>query len=209
MPEKRFISLMKKGNNPMKEVRKDSSKARLKLLGAAPTATPPPSRAISSSNLDHSVGTPNFILSHALVYTFVLRPDTDHTQGSARQSEALAGEQPGKSEGRLKRRKSMEMLTKDLDIVQDDSCTGFSNPVVGHTAVGARVLFAGGVNKQVAQQEASLVVAGDAGPILGPRNLRWRDPTGHTFQDETLAFGDNDSLGFQRLCRPLSTIPHH
>lgn len=29
------------------------------------------------------------------------------------------------------------MLTKDLDVVEDDSSIGFSNPVVGHTAVGA------------------------------------------------------------------------
>lgn len=43
--------------------------------------------------LDHSMGTPNFILSHALVDAFVLRPYADHPQGPAGQSEALAGGQ--------------------------------------------------------------------------------------------------------------------
>lgn len=108
-------------------------------------------------------------------------------------------EPPAMSEGKIKEEESMGMLTKDLDIVEDDSYAGFPHPIVSHTAIGARVLFAGGVNKQVGQQEASLVVAGNAGPILGPCDLRWRDPTGHTFQYETLAFGDNDSLGFQRV----------
>lgn len=44
-----------------------------------------------SPQLDHSMGTPNSILSHALVHAFILRPDTDHTKGFARQPEALAG----------------------------------------------------------------------------------------------------------------------
>lgn len=106
-------------------------------------------------------------------------------------------EGPGRSVGRLKRRRPIEILTKHLDIVEDDSCPRIPNPIVGHTAVGARVLLAGSVNKQVTQQEASLVVGSNAGPILGPRDSRWRDSTGHTLQYETLAFGDNDSLGFQ------------
>lgn len=89
------------------------------------------------------------------------------------------------------------MLTKHLDIVENDSSPGIPNPIAGHTAVGARVLFARSVNKQVTQQEASLVVGSNAGPILGPRDSRRRDSTGHTLQYETLAFGDNDSLGFQ------------
>ena len=34
--------------------------------------------------LDHSVGTPNLILGHALVDTFVLGPHADHPQGPRR-----------------------------------------------------------------------------------------------------------------------------
>lgn len=41
------------------------------------------------------------------------------------------------SEGRLRRRKSMKVLTKHLDVVENDSRAGFPNPIVGHTAVGA------------------------------------------------------------------------
>lgn len=97
-------------------------------------------------------------------------------------------------EGRSQRR-SEEILTKHLDVVEDDSCPMLSHPIVGHAAVGAGVLLTGGVDEQVAQQETSLVVASNTGPILGPRDLRRWDPTGHTLQNEALAFGDNDSLG--------------
>lgn len=88
-----------------------------------------------------------------------------------------------------------ETLTEHLDVVEDDRCPGLPNPVVGHAAVGPRVLLTGGVDEEVAQQEAGLVVASDTGPILGPGDPRGWDPTGHTLQDETLAFGDNDALG--------------
>lgn len=41
--------------------------------------------------LDHGMGAPNFILSHALVDAFILGPYADHSQGPAGQSQALAG----------------------------------------------------------------------------------------------------------------------
>lgn len=44
-----------------------------------------------SPQLDHSMGAPNFILSHALVDAFILRPHADHSQGPTGQAEALAG----------------------------------------------------------------------------------------------------------------------
>lgn len=89
-----------------------------------------------------------------------------------------------------------EILTEHLDIVEDDGCPRLSDPVISHTVVGPRVLLTGGIDEEVAQQEACLVVAGDTGPILGPGDPWWWNPTGHTLQDETLAFGDDDGLGF-------------
>ena len=86
-------------------------------------------------------------------------------------------------------------LTKHLDIIEDDRSPGLPNPIVGHAAVGPRVLLTGGVDEEVAQQETCLVVAGNTGAILGPGNPRGWDPAGHTLQDETLAFGDNNGLG--------------
>lgn len=87
------------------------------------------------------------------------------------------------------------VLTKHLHVVEDDSSAWLTNPIVSHAAIGAGVLLAGGVDEQVAEQEACLVVAGDARPIFGPGDLWWGDPAGHTLQDETLAFGDNNGLG--------------
>ena len=96
----------------------------------------------------------------------------------------------GQGEGGL-----WEALTEHLDVVEDDCGPRLPNPIVGHAAVGPRVLLTGGVNEEVAQQEACLVVAGNTGAILGP-GIPWGwDPAGHTLQDETLAFGDNDGLG--------------
>lgn len=85
-------------------------------------------------------------------------------------------------------------LTEHLDVVEDDCCPRLSYPIVSHAAVCPRVLLTGGVNEEVAQQEACLIVAGDTGPILGPGNPWGWDPTGHTLQNETLAFGNNDGL---------------
>ena len=96
----------------------------------------------------------------------------------------------GRGEGGLQK-----TLTEHLDVVEDDRGPGIPNPVVSHAAVGPGVLLTGGVNEKVAQQETCLVVAGDTGPVLGPGDPRGWDPTGHTLQDETLAFGDNDGLG--------------
>lgn len=44
-----------------------------------------------SPQLDHSMGAPYFILRHALVDAFVLRPHADHPQGPTGQPQALAG----------------------------------------------------------------------------------------------------------------------
>lgn len=87
-----------------------------------------------------------------------------------------------------------ETLTEHLDVVEDDCCPRLSDPVVSHAAVGPRILLTGGIDEEVAQQEACLVVASDTGTVLGPGDARGWDPTGHTLQDETLAFGDNDGL---------------
>ena len=87
-------------------------------------------------------------------------------------------------------------LTKHLHVVEDERGSGLPNPIVSRAAVGARVLLTRGVNQEVAEQEACLVVRRDTGAVFGPGDP-WRgDPTGHALQDEALALGDNDGLGF-------------
>lgn len=85
-------------------------------------------------------------------------------------------------------------LTEHLHVVEDERGSGLANPIVGRAAVGPRVLLAGGVNEEVAEQEPRLVERGDAGAVLGPGDPRRGDPAGHALQDEALAFGDDDGL---------------
>lgn len=93
-------------------------------------------------------------------------------------------------------------LTKHLHVVEDEGGSGLPNAIVSRAAVGARVLLARGVDQEVAEQEARLVVGGDAGAILGPGDPRWGDPAGHTLQNEALALGDNDGLSLRRVDYP-------
>lgn len=93
-------------------------------------------------------------------------------------------------------------LTEHLHVVEDEGSPGLPNTIVSRAAVGARVLLAGGVDQEVAEQEARLVVGGDAGAVLGPGDP-WRgDPAGHTLQNEALALGDNDGLSLRRVNYP-------
>lgn len=102
----------------------------------------------------------------------------------------------------LSQTRATAALTKHLHIVEDKRSSGLANPIVSRAAVGARVLLTCGVNQEVAEQEACLVVRRDAGAIFGPGDPRRWDPTGHALQDEALALGDNDGLSFRRVDYP-------
>lgn len=88
----------------------------------------------------------------------------------------------------------MAALTEHLHVVEDERGSGLADPIVRRAAVGPRVLLAGGVDEEVAEQEARLVERRDAGAVLGPGDPRRGDPAGHALQDEALAFGDDDGL---------------
>lgn len=93
-------------------------------------------------------------------------------------------------------------LTEHLDVVEDECSSGLSNPIVSHAAVGARVLLTCGVDQEVAEQEACLVIRGDTGAVFGPGDPRRGNPAGYTLQDEALALGDNDGLSFRGVDYP-------
>lgn len=90
-------------------------------------------------------------------------------------------------------------LTKYLHVVEHCGRAGRADAVVGTADVRPRVPLAHGVDQQVAEQEAGVVMAMEVLSVLCPCHVRSRDATGHTLQHQSLAFGDHNGPGRRRV----------
>lgn len=94
---------------------------------------------------------------------------------------------------------NVRSLTEHLHVVEHHCSVGRAHAVVGPANVCPRVALDHGVDQQVAEQEARVVVGAQVLPVLCPRDLRGGDAAGHTLQHQPLALGHHDGAGCRRI----------
>lgn len=86
-----------------------------------------------------------------------------------------------------------------MNIVEHGGGSVRAHAVVRSADVRARIALAHGVDEQVAQQKARVVVRAQVQPVFRPGDLRGRDAAGHALQHQPLAFGHHDGSGRRRV----------
>lgn len=86
-------------------------------------------------------------------------------------------------------------LTKHLYVIHPGRTAGGADTVVRAADIRPRVALANCIDQEVAQQEARVVLKTQVLSIFGPCDQWSRNATGHTLQNQPLAFGHDDGAG--------------